>query len=195
MSAHDSSIFASIFIWCVFAIYWEIAAKTASAVKEAEARHSRGLHIFLVSASQLLLFCPGFGIYSFVGLQRRFLPDSTLPLAAGLTLNLLGLVLAVWARRCLGRHWSGEITIKVDHQLIRTGPYRLVRHPIYTAMLCLYLGTAIVSGELHALVGALLGIGAYLRKIRMEEANLVRAFGAEYEEYRQQTWAVVPGLI
>jgi protein-S-isoprenylcysteine O-methyltransferase Ste14 len=106
----------------------------------------------------------------------------------------MGLALAIWARRCLGRYWSGEITIKVEHKLIRSGPYRVLRHPIYTALLSLYAGTAIVSGELHALIGLALVILAYLRKIRLEEANLMKAFGAEYRDYRADSWAMLPGL-
>jgi protein-S-isoprenylcysteine O-methyltransferase Ste14 len=112
----------------------------------------------------------------------------------GLALACAGLMFAIWARRVLGRNWSGEITIKEDHELVRTGPYAIVRHPIYTAFLAMYAGTAIVSGQLHALLGLLVGIVAYLRKTRMEEANLVNAFGKRYNEYRDETWAIVPGL-
>jgi protein-S-isoprenylcysteine O-methyltransferase Ste14 len=106
----------------------------------------------------------------------------------------MGLALAIWARRVLGRNWSGEITIKEDHQLVRSGPYAKVRHPIYTALLLMYVGTTIVSGQIHALLGLLVAIIAYLRKTRMEETNLVNAFGARYYEYRKETWAIVPGL-
>jgi len=106
----------------------------------------------------------------------------------------MGLALAIWARRCLGRYWSGEITIKVEHRLICSGPYKILRHPIYTALLSLYAGTAMVSGELHALIGLVLVILAYLRKIRLEEANLMKAFGGDYGDYRRETWALLPGL-
>jgi protein-S-isoprenylcysteine O-methyltransferase Ste14 len=60
--------------------------------------------------------------------------------------------------------------------------------------LSLYLGTAIVSGELHALIGWVLALLAYLRKIRLEEANLMKAFGAEYQDYRRDSWGLLPGL-
>jgi protein-S-isoprenylcysteine O-methyltransferase Ste14 len=94
----------------------------------------------------------------------------------------------------LGRNWSGEITIKDGHELIRTGPYGVIRHPIYTALLAMYFGTAIVSGEMHALAGLAIGIIAYLRKTRLEEANLVNAFGARYDSYRDDTWALLPRI-
>jgi len=78
---------------------------------------------------------------------------------------------------------------------VRTGPYRFVRHPIYTAMLTMLLGTALVSGEWHALAAWLLLAFAYSRKIRLEERNLVDVFGPDYERYRRESWAVIPGLL
>ena len=99
-----------------------------------------------------------------------------------------------WARRHLGQNWSGEITIKVDHQLIHSGPYGLLRHPIYTGLLAMYAGTALVTGEWLAIIGLAMSVFAYWRKIRLEEANLKAAFGADYDVYRRETWALVPGL-
>jgi len=179
-------MWASIAMWCVIEIYWDVAAKSAAPAESSESRASRRVHLALIAAAQLLLFLPVYG------LRQRWLPFSAAVTAAGLTLNALGLVLAIWARRCLGRFWSGNITIKVEHQLVRSGPYRLLRHPIYTALLLLYLGTAIVCGELHALLGLAVAIAAFLRKIRLEEANLLRAFSAGYREYRGETWALIP---
>jgi protein-S-isoprenylcysteine O-methyltransferase Ste14 len=179
-------MWASIAMWCVIEIYWDVAAKSAAPAESSESRASRRVHLALIAAAQLLLFLPVYG------LRQRWLPFSAAVTAAGLTLNALGLVLAIWARRCLGRFWSGNITIKVEHQLVRNGPYRILRHPIYTALLLLYLGTAIVCGELHALLGLAVAIAAFLRKIRLEEANLLRAFSAGYREYRGETWALIP---
>ncbi|MGA3070610.1 MAG: isoprenylcysteine carboxylmethyltransferase family protein [Terracidiphilus sp.] len=181
-------MWASIAMWCIIEIYWDVARKNAAPASSSESRGSRWLHLLLLSGAQLLILLPVHG------LRQRYLPASAIVTATGLTLNTMGLALAIWARRCLGRYWSGEITIKVEHQLVRTGPYRIVRHPIYTALLSLYSGTAIVSGELHALIGLALAILAYLRKIRLEEANLMKAFDADYRDYRRETWALLPGL-
>jgi protein-S-isoprenylcysteine O-methyltransferase Ste14 len=122
------------------------------------------------------------------------LPVSSIVIAAGLIIEATGLLLAVWTRRHLGRNWSGEISIKRDHQLVRSGPYHVVRHPIYTALLAMYLGSAVVSGELHALFGLALAAIAYGRKVRLEEAVLAQFFGEEYRDYRRVTWALLPGL-
>ena len=78
--------------------------------------------------------------------------------------------------------------------MIRSGPYRMLRHPIYTGLLTMYLGTVFVTGEWLALIGLAMALFAYWRKIRLEEANLNVAFGADYDAYCRDTWALVPGL-
>jgi protein-S-isoprenylcysteine O-methyltransferase Ste14 len=179
---------ASFVPWIIFSIYWEIAAKNSAPAIKSETRFSRGIHVVLANAALLLIFFP------VRGLNQRFLPDLLFIKVFGLAIECAGIALAVWARRILGRNWSGEITIKKDHELVRSGPYAIVRHPIYTALLAMYAGTAIVSGRMHALVGLALGILAYLRKARMEDSNLANAFGEKYDAWRQQTSALLPGI-
>jgi protein-S-isoprenylcysteine O-methyltransferase Ste14 len=94
----------------------------------------------------------------------------------------------------LGRNWSSEVQILSDHQLVRTGPYALVRHPIYTAILGLALGTAVVSGRVVSLLGASMFAYAYVRKLRIEEGALGETFGAAWDDYRKRSWALVPGV-
>jgi protein-S-isoprenylcysteine O-methyltransferase Ste14 len=174
-------LMASAAIWIFFGIYWEIAAKNAAREKSSESSASRGLHVFMANVALLLLFIP------VPGLTRRYLPAPQVFVPIGLTLQICALLLAIWARRHLGRNWSGKITIKEDHELVQSGPYRFVRHPIYTALLGMYAATALVSGEWHALLGFTLAAFAYWRKIRMEEANLAIAFGASWADYRRTT--------
>ena len=173
--------------WVLFSLYWEAAAKSAAAAEKTESRSSRGVHVALISLAQLLILIP------IRGLGRYYSASSSIMLA-GLAVEAMGILLAVWARRHLGRNWSGAIAIKVKHQLIRSGPYRLLRHPIYTGVLTMYIGTAILTGERLALAGLVLAGVAYWRKIRLEEAALQSAFGREYEDYRRATWALLPGL-
>jgi protein-S-isoprenylcysteine O-methyltransferase Ste14 len=122
----------------------------------------------------------------------RVLPTSLLLVPVGLAVHVLSFALAIAARRALGRNWSGEISQKADHELVRSGAYRFVRHPIYSAMLGMFLGTALVFGDLHAFVGVALIVGAYVRKTRLEERNLADVFGARYDEYRRTTPALIP---
>jgi len=178
---------AAVFLWAVFSIYWDRAAKGAGATKSSESRASRALHVFLTNAALLLVLAPIHGL-------GRFLPASFAVMTAGLVVEALGLALAIWSQRHLGRNWSGEISIKVDHQLIRSGPYRRVRHPIYTGLLAMYVGSALVTGEWLALIGLAAVTLAYGRKIRLEEANLKVAFGVAFDAYRRETWALVPGV-
>ena len=174
--------------WLLFSVYWELTAGNAAPEKSSESPGSRGLHVFLVNVAALLVLVPFRGL-------GRFLPLSSFIMSIGLTVEAVGLFLCFWARRHLGRNWSGKITIKIDHQLIRSGPYRLLRHPIYTGILAIYTGTTIVTGEWLAIIGLIMTALAYWRKIRLEEVNLKVAFGADYEAYCRQTWALVPGLL
>jgi len=171
--------------WVLFSIYWEIASKNSAPAKVSESRGSRALHVFLANVALLLEIAPLSGL-------GRFLPVSWLIMAVGLAVEAFGLFLAIWARRVLGSNWSGEISIKVEHQLIRSGPYKLLRHPIYTGLLAMYVGTAVVSGEWLAMIGLAMAVFAYWRKIRLEEENLSMGFRAEYEAYCRDTWALVP---
>jgi len=173
--------------WLLFSLYWEIAAKNATVARKSESKASRGIHVVLANLAVVLAIVqlPG---------RFRFLPVSYLTIAAGFALAATGLTFAIWARRHLGRNWSGEITIKVEHQLIRSGPYRLLRHPIYTGILVMYAGTAVVTGTWLALLGLAIAAFAYARKIWLEEANMRLAFGSEYDDYRGESWALVPWL-
>jgi protein-S-isoprenylcysteine O-methyltransferase Ste14 len=185
--AHRPLYMAAIVIWALFSIYWEIAARNSSQARQSETRGSRVTHILLAN------FALGLEIVPFRALGR-FVPANEAVMAAGIALEVAGLLMAIWARGVLGSHWSGEITIKVDHELVRSGPYRRLRHPIYTGLLAMYVGQAIVTGEWLAVAGLAMAFYAYWRKIRLEEANLVVAFGADYDAYRSATWALVPGI-
>jgi protein-S-isoprenylcysteine O-methyltransferase Ste14 len=109
-------------------------------------------------------------------------------------IEAIGLVLTIWARRHLGQNWSGRIAVMAEHDLIKSGPYQLLRHPIYTGLLLMYFGVALVTGEWLALVGVAMAVFAYWRKIRLEEATLNSAFGEAYANYRRGTWALLPGI-
>lgn len=187
-SGYTPPLWISLALWVVFSLYWEIAANSAAPVARRESSASRGVHVTLVSIGQLMVFL---GV---PGLRARFVPASMLLSVAALAIQLLFLALAVWSRRMLGRNWSGAIAATEGQELVRAGPYRSLRHPIYTAVLGMYACTALISGEVHALVGLLLLIAAYWRKVRLEEDHLASHFGPSYREYRDATWGALPGL-
>jgi protein-S-isoprenylcysteine O-methyltransferase Ste14 len=176
-------------LYMFFSLYWTVAAKKSAPVKSSEPVASTALHQLVLNASILLLFL------RVPGLRGRFLPPDPLLLPIGVAIQAAAVALAIWARRHLGANWSAAVTAKVGHQLIRTGPYRLIRHPIYTAMFGMHIGIAIASGEWHALVGVLLLAIAYSRKIGLEEQTMRQVFGAEYDAYRHNSWALVPWVL
>ncbi len=181
-------VIVSIALWVGFSLYWWWAARNASVAARSETSASRMVHLVIISAGQMLVLLP------VPGLRGALWPASPWIVALGLAVNVGALALAVWARRVLGRHWSGEITTKVDHELITSGPYAFVRHPIYTGMLALCVGTTLVYDEWHALAGTLLVAISYARKIRLEEKNLSQAFGAQWDDYRARVKGLIPGV-
>jgi len=179
----------SLVLWFVFFLYWAIASHDSAESETSESSLSTHFHQIALGVSLVLLLWP------VPGLDRWFLPQRLHVLVAvGAAIQIAFASLAVWARRHLGRNWSAEVRIGQGHQLVRTGPYRLLRHPIYTAMLGMFLGTAIAGSQYHALVAIVLLFFAYLRKTRLEEEILARTFGAEWDAYRRSTWALVPGV-
>jgi len=179
----------SFLLWIIFSLYWSIASRNSAPSKSSESWISTWFHQLLLGTAMLLLLLP------VPGLTGWFLPQRFhFLVAVGAIIQAGFVLLAVWARRHLGRNWSAEVRIGEDHELVRTGPYRILRHPIYTAMLGMFLGTTIASSQYHALLGLALLFAAYLRKTRLEEQILRRTFGADYDVYRRQTWALVPLL-
>lgn len=113
----ESLLWVSAVLWILFIGYWSAVAGNAAATKSAESAASRRIHQLLMYGALALAFV------RVPGLTRRWLPAGFYVVAIGLALQVGSALLAVWARRHLGRNWSGEIAAKVDHQLIRTGPY------------------------------------------------------------------------
>ena len=112
----------------------------------------------------------------------------------GLFLYGLGLALMSWSRAALGRMYSGEVTIQKSHQLIKTGLYRYIRHPIYLGMLCSALGLSFLFRSWIGLAVMIPIVGGLLFRIRDEEAVLHKEFGSEWETYCQQSWRFIPYL-
>jgi protein-S-isoprenylcysteine O-methyltransferase Ste14 len=123
-------------------------------------------------------------------LGLRILPPILGPV--GCYQTALGLLFAVWARLHLGRYWSGRITIKEGHRLIRTGPYRWARHPIYTGILCAFTGSVLTQGRLAGLLALLIVSVSFWRKIYLEELALHGRFGREYQDYTRATGLLLP---
>ena len=94
----------------------------------------------------------------------------------------------------LGANWSSWVTFKENHELIRSGPYRSVRHPIYSGLLLLLLGTILAMGRLQGFIGLAGGFLAIWVKLSQEEAIILKHFGPLYQDYKAHTKALIPGV-
>lgn len=123
------------------------------------------------------------------------IPELPWLMSLGAAATFAGLLFAVWARLYLGKNWSGLVTVKHDHELIRSGPYRFVRHPIYSGILLALVGTAVCRRNVWGILGvALIWLGLWL-KSRLEERFMVETFGAQYDDYRRTTGALLPRML
>ena len=181
-------------IWLAFWIYWLVSAlRTRSQSKRRESFTSRWLYWIVLAVAYGLLLAwlpPRYGM-----LTWRFLPNTVLFVWVGIAITLLGLGFAVWARVHLGQYWSGRVTIKAGHKLIQTGPYRIVRHPIYTGILLGLVGSAIAVGEVRALMAIVLAAVGIFFKIRVEEKFLLEEFGPAYLQYKKEVKTIIPFVL
>ena len=178
-------------LWLAWLAYWVFAARDVKPVRRREPWASRLLTVALTIPVALLMAAPGKWL---PWLSARFLPDTMIVDWAGLLMVTAGLALAVWARTHLGRNWSGTVTVKEDHELVRSGPYAIVRHPIYTGLLLAMLGTAIILGEWRGLSAVCFLSAAFLLKLRREERFMAESFPETYPGYRARVPALVPLL-
>ncbi len=113
----------------------------------------------------------------------------------GFAITVCGIVLSVLARKHLGRNWSATVTIKHDHELVLSGPYAYVRHPIYTGLLLGFIGSAIALGEWRGVIAVALVTVALWRKLRVEERGMQQQFGEKYIEYSRKVAALIPFIL
>jgi protein-S-isoprenylcysteine O-methyltransferase Ste14 len=186
-----SSWTATHWAWTVFACYWIVSARNLKRVAQKESLASRVPHILVVVVAYILLLDRRLSLGP---LNRRATPPDDWLGWTGVVITCLGVVIAIWARVHIGQYWSGRITLKEDHQLIRSGPYAHVRHPIYTGLLLAATGTAIANGLLRGWLGLLIILLLHFRKARREEALLLSKFGEAYGEYRLHSGFLLPRL-
>lgn len=167
------------YLWLAFVLYMLVAAFNTKRTEAKESNLSRTTHNVLIVMGALFMFTPYLGIGP---LGARFVPRSSEVILAGTALTLLGLCFATWARIHLGRNWSGTVTIKVDHKLVRTGPYAYFRHPLYVGLAVALAGTGLVQGKWRSVAGILLISAAFWKKARTENALLAQRFGEQAEQ-------------
>jgi protein-S-isoprenylcysteine O-methyltransferase Ste14 len=174
------------FAWCV---YWLVAARGIKNDRRRESAGSRAAHLLPLALAALLLWPPTLP-YGF--LCGRMWPATATTFFAGAAILAAGLGFSIWARVHLGRNWSGIVTLKDKHELIRSGPYALVRHPIYTGLLLGFVGSAVARGEWRGVLAVAIVFVALWRKLQLEEQWMVETFGDAYRRYRAEVPALIP---
>jgi protein-S-isoprenylcysteine O-methyltransferase Ste14 len=176
-------------LWVPFIAYWILAARDAQKKSVRRTGASSLVRSYLYLGAALIFLTPSLGPF-----DDRLLPAVVEVGAAGWVLTALGMLFSIWARVSLGRNWSGRVVLKQGQELISTGPYAVVRHPIYTGLLVALAGSALYDGRWRAVLGVgFLAIGFWL-KARSEERLLESEFGEEYRAYRTRTPMLVPSL-
>lgn len=179
-------------MWLSWISYWLAAAGNVKATAWREPLVSRLLHIVPLTLAAVLLFPARAPIPA---LGERFLSVGTWPFWLGAVLTLAGLLFTVWARVHLGTNWSATITVRQDHKLVTNGPYRFVRHPIYSGLLVAFVGSALARAEWRGVLAAFLVFCALWRKLRIEEQRMREQFGSAYEEYASRVVALIPYVV
>jgi protein-S-isoprenylcysteine O-methyltransferase Ste14 len=176
-------------IWTVFGVLWLLPAIFGKRTLQRQTPGSRILQLVMLVAAYVLFANQDLG---WDLLNRRLVPADLPASAVGYGLLAAGMLFALWARVSLGRNWSSNVTLKQDHTLVRSGPYRIVRHPIYTGLLVALLGTAIALGPLRCFLGVVLAAIAWKYKSITEEAFMVQQFGDQYRHYQMEVKGLVP---
>lgn len=179
-------------LWLMLAGLWLAAALRAKRTATRQTTGSRLRQVTFSFLGYLLLLDPALDL-GWLGTQ---LTPATLPLAeAGLVVFLAGLAFCLWARLVIGSNWSGRVTIKEGHELVRRGPYAIVRHPIYTGLLTMILGTAMTIGHARCYLAVLVAGYGWWMKLRTEERFMLQQFGEEYASYRRSVRALIPFVL
>jgi protein-S-isoprenylcysteine O-methyltransferase Ste14 len=176
--------------WLAFIAYWIISAFKVKATAE------RGSFRSTLAYRLPLVF--GFVLIGIFGwhypMNLPLTPDTGVTRWAGAFVCVAGLAVTIWARATLGGNWSSDVQFKEGHQLVKKGPYRFVRHPIYTGILIMSSAQAIQFGRLHFWLGLLVVFIGLWIKLKQEEAVMLKYF-PEYADYRKQVKAIVPFVI
>jgi protein-S-isoprenylcysteine O-methyltransferase Ste14 len=178
------------YTWVIWLVYWVVMAFSTKRTIE------RGGFVgYRLVALIVFVGCVVAGRLLHLSSQSR-LWQTTLALGV-LTdcIVLAGAAFTVWARITLGRNWSAEVTFKQDHELIESGPYALARHPIYTGLIAMALGTAINYGRAIGFALFFSICGAVWWKARQEERIMSRHFPDAYAEYKQRVRALIPFVL
>jgi protein-S-isoprenylcysteine O-methyltransferase Ste14 len=176
-------------LWVLMGVYWLISALGTKKTEVNEAPASRLLRLTLLCLMFTLLLSDRLRVGP---LAWRVVPDYAWIRWASIALTVAGFALSAWARYHLGAYWSDKVALKVDHQLIRSGPYAFLRHPIYSGVLLGVAGSALAIGEWRGMVVFAVMTANYWVKAGREERILSGKFGESFTDYKRQAGFLLP---
>ena len=175
-------------LWLGWLFYWFISARGTKRTVRHETPAQRWIYALPLAVAMVLFMFP----HRFVHLFQLIFPPTWTLYWIGTALLVTGLAFSIWARVTLGRNWSGTVTVKEDHELIQTGPYQLVRHPIYTGLLVAVTGSALAQDRWSSVLAVVLIFISFWIKLLREEAWIRETFGEKYDAYCARTKRLVP---
>jgi protein-S-isoprenylcysteine O-methyltransferase Ste14 len=178
--------------WAVLAAIWLVTMPFTKRTEQSLTGKSLAVQrtIFLVG-----FFLIGSDYFRQGWLGHYFLREYRPVQTVGLAFTAAGCLFAIWARLILGANWSGTARVKEGHELIVKGPYRLVRHPIYTGIMFACIGTTLAIGEWGCLLGLVVILLGLAIKMAQEERLMLATFPQAYPQYRRRVKALIPGLL
>lgn len=188
LSAGNASQWTA-WLWIGLLVVWVLMALGGKPTKRRETPREILQHLLPTVAGFMLLFEP---MYAWSGLTSSRPVTVTAVWQMGLLLTAVGVAVSIWSRVILGTNWSGVVTLKDDHELIRKGLYRWIRHPIYTGILVAVVGTALVHGTISGWIGFAILCVSFYYKARREERFLSQEFGPRFEEHARHTGMFLP---
>jgi len=178
--------------WIIFIIVWSLGVAWTKRTTYRESSADRARYWLVLVVGYLLVIKSSALPPPFNWLVVSHRTSSSW---GGVLLCVSGLVFAIWARLILGRNWSGVITLKEGHELIERGPYRVVRHPIYTGIIAMLAGTAIALGYFGGFIGFLLVFVSFWVKLKREEDLMLEHFPVKYAAYQRRVKRIIPFLV
>ncbi len=177
-------------LWLAWLTYWLVSARNVKKdMSSLDWKRSARQRMLIVAVAVVALAVAG----KFFGSpQKPAVPGNLLAAALGDAFVALGLGFSVWARVHLGRNWSNRPALKVGHELVISGPYVFVRHPIYTGVITAVWGSVLVAGGGPWLIIAIIFTYIFMRRIPVEERIMAETFPEKYPEYKKRTKALVP---
>lgn len=173
-------------LWLVWIVSWHVAALWRGGKREEAPRREYRLHYAIAFLGFFLVFS------AWPPMAPLWASSARLGWAM-VALTAAGFAFAWWARIHLGKLWSGGVVLRDDHRVVDSGPYALVRHPIYTGLFAAVIAMAVVRGTPAALLGAALFVLGFTLKARVEERFLEQSL-PEYGDYRRRVGMIVPGI-